>query len=552
MESLRIKDREKIEAKTTYTLEHLSSNEKVLYSIVFGTLLGLVNSGLLPHQFVFICLVPLLLFVQACLSKTEAFVIGLLFGITYYLVTLRWLLDLHPSPWLGLDNWLQFQVVGQMWILEALHQGLLFAIFTLLIYILPVKSGFLPSIKRPFYPYLLILPLLWLFLMWTVGAAYPFHAAPLTQLAYSQSHTPEIVQIAQIAGVQSIDFIIVLVNCALAQLIMAITNLVPKQFIKSKIFSYNASAIMDLVIVTIVLSGLFIWGRNYYVSAIQNEKSLALAQNKQFAPEASLALLQGNFSQVKKTLDDKDKNQFYTDMSTASGTTLLILPEAQINLFKQAGIALYESLRTIAKKEKKEIIVAGVEPDRSQLISFLHLLSGDKVYALERPFLLPLIPFLPANPLKNLLAAKIDLCLSNKLNEVQESNISSAKNTLFKSVYGNIGVSIGADITRQDLIAKQTSLGASLLVNVSDLSWFHNSILQDYLISAAIMRAVENKRYVVLCTNGGVSAIVNPSGIVTSLAQPNSKGMLTDTVQFLSKKSLFTKMWWLWTPIYKI
>ncbi|MBX9723579.1 MAG: hypothetical protein K2X81_19400, partial [Candidatus Obscuribacterales bacterium] len=103
-----------------------------------------------------------------------------------------------------------------------------------------------------------------------------------------------------------------------------------------------------------------------------------------------------------------------------------------------------------------------------------------------------------------------------------------------------------------ELIAQEVSNGASLLVNVSDLSWFHNNVLSKQLLAAAVSRSVENGRYLVLASNTGISAVVNPLGVVTSNSQSGQSGNLVDRVQFLSARTHFTRMWWLWRPSYRI
>jgi apolipoprotein N-acyltransferase len=83
------------------------------------------------------------------------------------------------------------------------------------------------------------------------------------------------------------------------------------------------------------------------------------------------------------------------------------------------------------------------------------------------------------------------------------------------------------------------------LVNIGNLAWFHNTSLNQQILAAAVMRAVENGRYLVLANNTGISAVIDPTGLVTSRSLPGRKGVLVDTVQFLYQKTPFTRMWWL-------
>jgi apolipoprotein N-acyltransferase len=123
---------------------------------------------------------------------------------------------------------------------------------------------------------------------------------------------------------------------------------------------------------------------------------------------------------------------------------------------------------------------------------------------------------------------------------------------LLKSAWGNVGTSVSFELVYPELIASEVNNGASLLVNVSDLSWFHNNVLSKQLLAAAVSRAVENGRYLVLASNTGISAVVNPLGVVTSNSLMGQSGNLIDRVQFLSNRTHYNRMWWLWRPSYRL
>jgi len=113
------------------------------------------------------------------------------------------------------------------------------------------------------------------------------------------------------------------------------------------------------------------------------------------------------------------------------------------------------------------------------------------------------------------------------------------------SPWGKIGVSISSEIIYPRLIAQEVREGAALLVNISNLAYFHNSYLSRQVLAAAVFRAVENQRYVILATNTGVSAVIDPTGMIQSASYVGKRGTLMDTVQFLNEKTMFTNMWWL-------
>jgi len=112
-------------------------------------------------------------------------------------------------------------------------------------------------------------------------------------------------------------------------------------------------------------------------------------------------------------------------------------------------------------------------------------------------------------------------------------------------MWGKIGASLGFELIYPRLLAEQARRGAALLVGAANFACFHNSVLSRQILASAVLRAVENGRYLVLVTNTGISAVIDPAGFVSSRSVPNKKGLLVDTVKFLYRKTPATKMWWL-------
>jgi apolipoprotein N-acyltransferase len=120
--------------------------------------------------------------------------------------------------------------------------------------------------------------------------------------------------------------------------------------------------------------------------------------------------------------------------------------------------------------------------------------------------------------------------------------------SLLGSMFGKIGVSISNDLIFPNLIAAEVRRGAHLLVNLTNLNRFHSSSLNKQFVAVATLRAVENGRFMVMATNTGISAVIDPAGVVTTMAYPGRRGVIMDTVQFLYNKTPYTKMskmWWL-------
>ncbi|HEY9712540.1 MAG TPA: hypothetical protein V6C72_03660, partial [Chroococcales cyanobacterium] len=209
-------------------LEGVSWIYKLPFAFIFGCLLGLSSPGFDLYAVAWFGLVPLLVLLRAAQGKIDAAMTGGVFGLGYYLVSLSWYLGLFPLNWLGLQDWLGIQAAVIVWLVESLHQSLLFAAFALMLFCLPLRAGALPHFKRPFFPYLLSVPLLWIFFHWPVATSELFVGIPVNQLAYSQFHQHDLIQIARLGGSGLIDFLLVLANAALAELFIELSAWAPK------------------------------------------------------------------------------------------------------------------------------------------------------------------------------------------------------------------------------------------------------------------------------------------------------------------------------------
>lgn len=73
--------------------------------------------------------------------------------------------------------------------------------------------------------------------------------------------------------------------------------------------------------------------------------------------------------------------------------------------------------------------------------------------------------------------------------------------------------------------------GASILVNVSNLAWFGDSWSLHQHLQISRMRSLETSRPMLRATNTGMTAAIDPNGVVRAVLQPHVKGVLDVEVQ---------------------
>lgn len=72
---------------------------------------------------------------------------------------------------------------------------------------------------------------------------------------------------------------------------------------------------------------------------------------------------------------------------------------------------------------------------------------------------------------------------------------------------------------------------ATLLLNVSNIAWFGDSIALPQHLQISQMRAIETGRPMLRATNTGATAVINPNGQVVAQLKPFERGVLTASVQ---------------------
>jgi len=547
-------------------LERAGWLEKLPLTVICGALLGLSSAGYGVWWLGWVCLAPLILLIYGARSKTDAALTGLLFGLAYHLVALRWLVDLHPLDWFGITGPLSVVVALQVWFVESLHQSLLTTLFALFVFALPMRNGFLPHYERPRFPFLISVPLMWIFFQWIVAPSPMFLGVPIDQLAYSQARVPEIIQIARYGGAQSVEFLMVLFNCALAALLIEVANVSQKLYSRADVLSDRLGAFFDVVLVSALVLASASWGHGEVLrdaampaywqwpkgqqlpEQTPKAKQAWAAATTDFAPAIPIAIIQGNMpiEQSQKASGTAFAER-YLSICKGLGASVLVLPAGVIGGERRGFEPLKNELAKLAAAEKKDIVLGMREVASGGFADVVRVFSAQSVA--ETPYikyrLVPFAEYTPLGPLGSIVPESI----KNKLLGGRVHVISNQL-PVPKTAFGKIGASISAELIYPDLIVSEVNRGASLLVNVSDVSYFHGTMLSQELIAAGALRAVENGRYVVIASNTGISVVIDPHGVVSSSSLTGKSGVLLDRVQFLHKRTPFTRMC-LWTPLYR-
>jgi apolipoprotein N-acyltransferase len=72
---------------------------------------------------------------------------------------------------------------------------------------------------------------------------------------------------------------------------------------------------------------------------------------------------------------------------------------------------------------------------------------------------------------------------------------------------------------------------ATMLLNMSNIAWFGDSIALPQHLQISQMRAIETGRPMLRATNTGTTAVIDPKGKVLAQLPPFERGVLTTSVQ---------------------
>jgi apolipoprotein N-acyltransferase len=241
----------------------------------------------------------------------------------------------------------------------------------------------------------------------------------------------------------------------------------------------------------------------------------------------SVALLQGNVPQETKWRDESRAQTLvdYRRMIFEANARVVVLPETALPaFFDQLPPEYLESLREHARATGKEILLGTVERERhgaeDQYYNSVVTISPLASSSYRKRHLVPFGEFIPAG-FKWVLAI-LHIPLSDFGRGPGDPKPLEAAGTRF-----------GVAICYEDMFGEEMIdflPQAQVLLNVSNLAWFGNSLAPDQQLQASQMRALETGRWMVRATNTGATAAIDAHGRVVSRLPAFTHGTLTANV----------------------
>jgi apolipoprotein N-acyltransferase len=475
-------------------------------------------------------LVPLL---DAIKGKThkQAFILSLVCGMLFFMGIFYWILEIPGYTYLHHA-------------LLAIYLGLYFGSFGLLFSLVSRRLGLSHALWAA--------PFIWVCLEYIRSDA-SFLALPWALLAHSQYQYPIITQIAALSGTYGVSFLIILVNSALVSLLWSARTwklAVPLAGGQA----YGSHKEMRGLWIATIISLIFtlVYG-HITISRPINGTGLRLS------------LVQGNIEQSKKW-DPKHAREImeiYTGLTQEASKRqpdLIIWPETATpgaisrnpRLFAELKQTVINAGVPLLLGSAQHLKFAAKESKRPKYTNSAYLIDPDpEVFKNQRYDKIRLFPFGEYVPLKGIIPwSLIDIRDS-------DTYVTGNKFTLFSLPHARFAVTICWENAFPDLVRQFVKRGAQFMVNITNEAHFGKTAAPYQLLSISVLRAVENRIYVVRCANTGVSCIIDPHGRVVDRVKDGGgkdifvRGFITGSVVPLESNTIYTRYGnlWLWVCI---
>ena len=476
-----------------------------LSDLVFSVLSGFLAAAAFPKVewpfMAWVAFIPLL----AVLSRKggrASFLKGWLAGAVFYGILLYWI-PAVPSHYAGMSAVLSLSV----YLLLVIVLGLSWAFFALLFAALHRRRAALAFLAAPF---------LW------VGVEYVLtHVLtgfPWGLIGLSQYRNLALIQMASLTGVYGVSFVLVL-------------------FQSSFVYSIRTSRRLPFAFGIAVLALVHIGGL------------LSLGRVRPTPESFSAAVIQGNVpSEIYWTQTGADKIQSLfedhvdlTRRASEAGAKLVIWPEFTVPLCFSCDDPLSESFKGILTRFVSETgtsLLLGTNettgpPDRKLYFNSSLCLNPDR--AVTSYAKMHLVPFGEYTPYKKILGfvEKVSHAMG-ELTPGSEPALHAFRSFAF-------GTPICYEIIFPDLVRRFTKAGANFLVTITNDGWYGRSSAPYQHFANAVLRAVENRRFLLRAATTGISGVIDPYGRILVKSEVGVRTFLTETVTPASKLTFYAR-----------
>jgi len=385
-------------------------------------------------------------------------------------------------------------------------------------YVLAFVLGYRHVARTPTRCVPLVAGAAWAAIEW--GRATLVIGDPWGTFGYSQSGVGTVMQVADVAGVYGLSFLLVTMNAALAEV-----------WLTRRDESYRSEALRGLSVAAAVLAVALAYGR------------LRLAAAPAEPPSAStrVAIIQGNLdmgSQWHQEFYGRNLDIYLAltlEALRQKRPALVVWPESAMTFFLDQEPDYRAALRGTLGPYGAALIAGAPRfsgpPEAPAYYNTAFLISptGEVVASYDKQRLLPFAEYFPIPALD---------FLRRRFARVRQFTPGESK-ALLPTAAGPAGIVICNEAVFPDLPGERVRAGATYLVNPANDTWVNDPRFSAELFDMVSLRAVEQRRYLVRASTSGFSAIVDPWGRTTAVTAPFTRGWVVGSIEGLDGITLY-------------
>nr|WP_203529451.1 apolipoprotein N-acyltransferase [Pseudodesulfovibrio sp. JC047] len=257
-----------------------------------------------------------------------------------------------------------------------------------------------------------------------------------------------------------------------------------------------------------------------------------------------ISLIQGNVDQGKKWSPEyqettvKKYARLTRDAVQQSAPVLAIWPETAMPFYLQNMTPLRAQVETLTREVDVALItgspayrVTDMKTNTYELHNRAWLMdtTGRTTQFYDKEHLVPFGEYMPFEewmPFEKLVQAAGNFRPGKENHPLKVNGISLGMLICYEAIF-------------PELAQKQVERGASILVNISNDAWFGDTSAPQQHLNLAIMRAVEQGRWLARSTNTGISAFIDPVGRIAAKGTQFQPESVTLNVAPLTAKTFY-------------
>ncbi len=340
-------------------------------------------------------------------------------------------------------------------------------------------------------------------------------------LGYSQSPALELLPVARVAGTLGLSFLILLVNAALAELVVSLSR-------EERLFrpALRTISILSLAALAGIGAG-----------------KLMARQGDLQGPALRVAIVQGSAHgplrvegvNVPLTWEEmqhaREIYQTLTMEAARARPSLIVWPESVLTAAPERDPAVAEWVSRATRSSGAWLLAGGPYYDgagRQFNSAYLYAPSGNLLARYDKVHLVPFGEYVPARErlpfLDRYNVRHTDFSSGAVHRLLQAGTVSLGPMICFESIFPEISWS---------LVKKD----AQALVIITNDAWFGHTAAAAQHRQIAVLRAVEANRWVVRAASTGLSCFIAPDGRIVSQAGLFEEAVLSQEIQLAAEKS---------------